>query len=279
MDHAWHAGRFTLDLSVPRVMGIVNLTPDSFSDGGLHATPQSALAHAQRLVEEGADLLDVGAESTRPGAAPVSPDEEWARLAPLLPELVRWGVPVSVDTRRPEVMARALDAGVDIINDVQALSAPGALALLAAHGRAGVCLMHMRGEPATMQQQVHYAADVVDTVRLELGLRLQAAQEAGIAMSRITLDPGIGFSKSPAHNLALLGRQAELLALGRPLLIGWSRKSTLGQLTGRPVDQRLGASVAAALLAAQRGAGVLRVHDVAATVHAVRVARATLAAR
>ncbi len=270
----WSAGRFQLTLDSPVVMGIVNLTPDSFSDGGQHDAPEAALAHAQRLVEEGAHILDLGGESTRPGAPAVSAEQEWARLAPVLAEVVRWGLPVSVDTRRTEVMARALDMGADIINDVQALQAPGALELLARHRQAGVCLMHMRGEPGTMQQHADYTGDVVQEVLQWLAHRVQAVQAAGVQAQRIVLDPGIGFAKTAAHNLQLLHRQHELQALGFPLLIGWSRKSTLGLITGRPAPQRQAASVAAALLAAQAGASVLRVHDVAATVDALKVWRA-----
>ncbi len=252
-------------------MGIVNVTPDSFSDGGQHDDSRAALAHAKRLMEEGAQILDLGGESTRPGAPPVSVKQEWARLEPVLRELVRWRLPVSVDTRRTEVMARALDAGADIINDVQALQAPGALALLAAHGQAGVCLMHMRAEPSTMQQHTQYAGDVLQELLDWLGQRAQAVQAAGVDAQRLVLDPGIGFAKTPEQNLLLLQRQSELLALGFPLLIGWSRKSTLGLVTARPAQQRQAASVAAALMAAQAGASVLRVHDVAATRDALRV--------
>jgi len=267
----WHAGRFQLELDQPLLMGIVNVTPDSFSDGGQHDAPPAALVHAQRLLEEGAHILDLGGESTRPGAPAVSAEQEWARLAPVLQEVVRWQVPVSVDTRRTEVMARALDAGADIINDVQALQAPGALALLAAHGQAGVCLMHMRADPSTMQQYTDYAGDVVEELRGWLGQRAREVRDAGVQALRIVLDPGIGFAKTPEQNLLLLQRQAELLSLGFPLLIGWSRKSTLGLITGRPAMQRQAASVAAALMAAQAGASVLRVHDVAATRDALRV--------
>ena len=275
----WSAGRFQLTLDSPLVMGIVNLTPDSFSDGGQHDAPGAALAHAQRLVEEGAHILDLGGESTRPGAPAVSPEQEWARLAPVLTEVVRWGLPVSVDTRRTEVMARALDMGADIINDVQALQAPGALELLAQHQQAGVCLMHMHAEPGTMQQHADYTGDVVLAVLQWLTLRVQAVQAAGVQAQRIVLDPGIGFAKTATHNLQLLQRQHELQALGFPLLIGWSRKSTLGLITGRPAPQRQAASVAAALLAAQAGALVLRVHDVAATVDALKVWRAATLGR
>lgn len=266
----WQTTRFTIDLSRPRVMGIVNVTPDSFSDGGRHADATAALKHAQRLVEEGADILDIGGESTRPGAPTVPPDEEWARIEGVLRGAMGWGVPLSVDTCKTEVMQRALDLGADIVNDVQALGAPGALDVVARHPSCGVCVMHMKGSPATMQDAPVYE-DVLDEVRHFLSARLLALKAAGIGLERITLDPGIGFGKTPAHNLALLRRQNELLDLGRPLLLGWSRKSTLGEVTGRPVDQRLAASLAAALAAVHQGAAIVRVHDVAQTVDALRV--------
>lgn len=269
----WQTTRFNIDLSRPRVMGIVNVTPDSFSDGGRHADTTAALKHAQRLVEEGADILDIGGESTRPGAPTVPAGEEWARIEGVLREAMGWGVPLSVDTCKTEVMQRALDLGADIINDVQALGALGALDVVARHPSCGVCVMHMKGSPASMQDAPLYD-DVLDEVRHFLLARLQALTLAGIGLERITLDPGIGFGKTPAHNLDLLRRQKELLALGRPLLLGWSRKSTLGEVTGRPVEQRLAASLAAALAAVHQGAGIVRVHDVAQTVDALRVWRA-----
>jgi len=267
---SWHTTRFKIDLTRPRVMGIVNATPDSFSDGGRHADTAAALRHAQRLVEEGADILDIGGESTRPGAPTVPADEEWARIEGVLRGAMGWGIPLSVDTCKTEVMQRALDLGVDIINDVQALGAPGALAAVASHPSCGVCVMHMKGSPATMQNAPDYD-DVLDEVMHFLRVRRDELVAAGIDADRITLDPGIGFGKTPAHNLALLRRQRELLALGRPLLLGWSRKSTLGQVTGRPVDERLAASLAAALAAVQQGARIVRVHDVAQTVDVLRV--------
>lgn len=266
----WQTTRFTLDLSRPRVMGIVNVTPDSFSDGGRHADSAAALRHAQRLVEEGADILDIGGESTRPGAPSVPVEEEWTRIEGVLRGALSWGVPLSVDTCKPEVMQRALDLGADIINDVQALGAPGALSAVASHPSCGVCVMHMKGSPATMQNAPAYV-DVLDEVRDFLASRLQVLGEAGIRLDRITLDPGIGFGKTPQHNLELLRRQDELLCLGRPLLLGWSRKSTLGEVTGRPVEQRVAASLAAALGAVRQGAAIVRVHDVAQTVDALRV--------
>ncbi len=266
----WQTTRFRIDLSRPRVMGIVNATPDSFSDGGQHATASAAIAHCEQLVREGADLLDIGGESTRPGAQAPGDDGELQRVLPVLRAAVTMGVPVSVDTSSPRVMAEALALGVDIVNDVRALRRPGALACVAAHLQAGVCLMHMRGEPASMQSLADYG-DVLAEVRDFLRASALAVEAAGVARERIAIDPGIGFAKRPEHNLALLTRQKELCRLGWPLLVGWSRKGTLGLLTGRPVGQRVVASVTAALLAAQRGAAILRVHDVAATVDALKV--------
>ncbi len=253
-------------------MGIVNVTPDSFYDGGLHSDAMAAMAHCDALVAAGADMLDIGGESTRPGAVLPELDEELARVLPVLRHAVTLGVPVSVDTSRPELMRAALDLGVDIVNDVRALQRPGALDCVARHPQAGVCLMHMQGEPGTMQAAAVYA-DVVAEVCSFLAGRLAAARAAGIAVERIVVDPGIGFAKTVVHNLELLARQQELRALGRPILVGWSRKSTLGTITGRPVGERLAASLAAALAAVQRGATVLRVHDVAATVDALKVWR------
>ncbi len=275
----WQTARHRIDLARPRVMGIVNVTPDSFSDGGQFLAPRAAIAHAELLVSRGADILDLGAESTRPGAASADADEQLARLRPVLREALSLGVPVSVDTSEAEVMRAVLDLGADIINDVRALTRPAALAALAAHPQAGLCLMHMQGEPATMQQQVPAYADVLAEVGEFLRARMSAAAAAGIAESRIVLDPGIGFGKTPAHNLALLRRQRELLVLGRPLLAGWSRKSTLGLLTGREPAQRQAASVAAALLAVHEGARIVRVHDVAETVDALKLWQAVYQAQ
>jgi dihydropteroate synthase len=269
----WQTTRFQLDLTSPQVMGIVNVTPDSFSDGGQFQSPRAGIKHCEQLVSQGADLLDLGAESSRPGAPTLSADEEWARLSPVLLAALTLGLPVSVDTCKTEVMQRALDAGADIINDIRALSAPGALETVAAHASCGVCLMHMRGDPASMQAQAHYT-DVVDEVKAFLAARVGTLQAAGIALDRITLDPGVGFGKTPEHNLTLLARQDAFLDLGLPLLLGWSRKSTLGQVTGRPVEQRLAASLGAALGAVVKGARILRVHDVAETVDALKVWRA-----
>lgn len=272
----WQTARFAIDLSRPRVMGIVNVTPDSFSDGGAHAEAASALAHCERLLAEGADILDIGGESTRPGAGTPDLAEELRRVLPVVRGAVALGCPVSVDTSRPEVMRAVLDLGADIVNDVRALQRPGAVEALASHPRAGVCLMHMRGEPGTMQADTAYG-DVVVEVRDFLLERAAVLLAAGIAHERVVLDPGIGFAKTPDQNLALLARQRELVVTGHPVLAGWSRKSTLGVITGRPVGERLAASVAAALAAVHQGASIVRVHDVAATVDAIKVWRAAMA--
>jgi dihydropteroate synthase len=269
----WQTARFAIDLTRPRVMGIVNVTPDSFSDGGRFHHADAARAHCDRLVGEGADILDIGGESTRPGAGEPSVDEELQRVLPVVRHAVTLGVPVSVDTSRPEVIRAALDAGADIVNDVRALAWPGALAEVAGRPAVGICLMHMQGQPRTMQAEPRYG-DVVRDVAAFLRERMQATTAAGIAAERIVLDPGIGFGKTPEHNWTLMRRQDELLALDRPLLVGWSRKSTLGLLTGRPAGERLAASLAAALAAVLRGARIVRVHDVAATVDALKVWRA-----
>ena len=266
----WQTTRHSIDLTRPRVMGIVNVTPDSFSDGGQHADTRAALAHCEQLLAEGADILDIGGESTRPGAEPVSLADELARVLPVLEGALKLGCPVSVDTLKTEVMKQALAMGADIINDVNALRAPGALEAVAAHPSCGVCLMHMRGAPKTMQQRTDYE-DVVAEVSDFLRARFEALQVMGVTAGRIVFDPGIGFGKSVEQNIELLRRQRELLVLGRPLLLGWSRKSTLGAITGRPAAQRLPASVAAALAAVQSGAHIVRVHDVAATVDALKV--------
>ncbi|MEP6876415.1 MAG: dihydropteroate synthase [Burkholderiales bacterium] len=266
----WQTTRFRIDLTRPQVMGIVNVTPDSFSDGGQSAHAAAAIRHCEQLIAEGADILDIGGESTRPGSAPVSAQEELGRVLPVLDAALTLGCPISVDTNKPEVMREVLARGADVLNDIQALQAPGALDVVATHPGAGLCLMHMRGDPLTMQQRPRYD-DVLAEVSAFLNERLHACLARGVAADRIVLDPGIGFGKSVEHNLALLRRQRELLALGRPLLLGWSRKSTLGAITGRDVSQRLAASVAAALAAVQAGASVVRVHDVAATVDALKV--------
>jgi len=250
-------------------MGVVNVTPDSFSDGGQYLDPAAALAHARQLLAEGAGLIDIGGESTRPGAAPVSEDAELARILPLLEALRDAPVPISVDTRRARVMREALLAGASMINDVEALESPGALDAVAASDCA-ICLMHKKGDPATMQRDPQYA-DVVAEVKEYLAARIAAAEQAGIARDRIVIDPGFGFGKTPAHNLDLLRRLDEFRSLGVAVAAGWSRKSTLGVITGKPVAERLAASVAASLLAAQHGANILRVHDVAETKDALAV--------
>ncbi|MFN3611436.1 dihydropteroate synthase [Tepidimonas sp.] len=276
LSACWQTARFRIDLSRPRVMGIVNVTPDSFSDGGAHADTTGALRHAEALLKEGADILDIGGESTRPGAPPVPLAEELARVVPVVREAVRWGVPISVDTYKPEVMAECLALGADIVNDVWALRRRGADGrsgedVVAQDPACGVVLMHMHRQPQDMQVQP-MEGDAVAQVREFLAARVQALLARGVARERIVLDYGIGFGKTVEQNLDLLARQRELLTLGYPLLAGWSRKSTLGRLTGVEVAaERLGASVAAALLAVQRGARIVRVHDVAATVQALQV--------
>lgn len=280
----WQTARFRIDLARPRIMGIVNVTPDSFSDGGQHASAAAALRHCERLLREGADILDIGGESTRPGSPAVSLPQELARVLPVLREAVRMGAPVSVDTYKPEVMAAALDAGADIINDIWALRQPGALETVARHPACGVCLMHMHGNPQTMQL-APMPGDPVPQVLAFLQQRAQALQAHGVQAERITLDPGIGFGKTVAQNFALLARQGELLSARLPLLIGWSRKSSLGAALAAPGQQppppqeRISASVAAALLAVERGAAIVRVHDVAETAQALKVWAALQPAR
>lgn len=269
----WQTTHHLIELSVPRVMGIVNTTPDSFSDGGRFTSVAAAVDHCRRLIDEGADILDIGGESSRPGAEPVSLEEERRRVLPVLEAVLAMRHPVSIDTTKPALMAEALALGVDIVNDIHALKALGALDVVAAHPNCGVCLMHMKGKPPSMQSQPSYI-DAVAEVGSMLRDRMEALTARGVAADRIVLDPGIGFGKTIEHNLELLRRQRELLVLGRPLLVGWSRKSSLGVLTGRAVGDRLAASIAAALAAVLNGASIVRVHDVAATVDAVRVWRA-----
>ncbi len=278
MDMCWQTTRFDLDLSRPWVMGIVNATPDSFSDGGRYKDTRAALEHAEQLLKDGAAILDVGGESTRPGADVVPAEEELARLTPVLQELVRWQVPISVDTYKPEVMQAVLDLGVDIVNDIWALRQPGAEAVVGAQPRCGVCLMHMHREPQSMQLHT-MEGDVLEVVTKFLAQRLQSLQALGVHAQRVVLDPGIGFGKTVAQNFRLLARQTDLQRLGRPVLAGWSRKSSLGAVLaqeGQPPEpsQRQTASVAAALLAVERGAAVVRVHDVKDTVDALKVWRA-----
>jgi dihydropteroate synthase len=286
----WQTTRFHIDLTVPKVMGIVNVTPDSFSDGGQHASTAAALAHCERLVAEGADILDIGGESTRPGAPMLPQEDELARVLPVLRHAVTLGVPVSVDTYKPAVMQAALDLGADIINDIWALRWPGdasglrADRVVAGHGACGVCLMHMHREPQTMQLSP-MQGDVVPQVRTFLQQQVAHLQALGVADARICLDPGIGFGKTVEQNFALLARQRELLWGGFALLAGWSRKSSLAAVTQPSLSsaarmdaqQRLAPSIAAALLAVQNGAAVVRVHDVRETVQALRVLAATQA--
>ena len=266
----WQTSRFAIDLARPQIMGIVNVTPDSFSDGGRYGSTAAALRHCEQLLKEGADILDIGGESTRPGSRVVPLDEELSRVVPLVREAVTLGVPISVDTYKPEVMRAVLDLGADIVNDIWALRQPGAAAAVAAHPQCGVCLMHMHRDPQTMQQ-APMDGDVVFQVLSFLELQAHNLLALGVEKTRILLDAGIGFGKTVEQNFALLARHSELLAAGYPLLAGWSRKSSLGVVTGLEVDQRMVPSVAAAVLAVERGASVVRVHDVRETVAALAV--------
>jgi dihydropteroate synthase len=267
----FHCGNFQLDLAQPKVMGIVNVTPDSFSDGGRHLSHAAAIAHARRLVAEGADILDIGGESTRPGAAQVSEQEELDRVLPVIQGLHDIGIPISIDTYKPAVMRAALAAGASMVNDINALQAPDAMAVLAG-SNAAVCLMHKQGNPDGMQRDPQYA-DVTHEVMDFLKMRVIAAQAAGIACERLVIDPGFGFGKTLVHNLELLKNLRTFAGLGLPLLVGLSRKSMLGAITGQDVEHRQAASVAAALIAVQRGANIVRVHDVRETVDAIKVWR------
>jgi dihydropteroate synthase len=262
------AGKHEIGLATPCVMGILNVTADSFHDGG-RLDRGAALAHARRMIDDGARIVDVGGESTRPGAAPVDEREEMARVLPIVEALAAEDVCVSVDTMKPNVMRAVLDAGAAMINDVHALQAPGALPLVA-DSDVAVCLMHMQGEPRTMQRAPAYA-DVVAEVRAFLSRRAHACIDAGIGADRIVVDPGFGFGKSVAHNLELLRHLDEITTLGHPVLAGLSRKSTLGSITGRDVGDRLAGSIAAALAAVLRGARIVRVHDVRETIDALAV--------
>lgn len=266
------AGRFTLSLSRPLIMGIVNVTPDSFSDGGQFYSPRAAIDHGLRLIEEGADLLDIGGESTRPGAADVSEADELARVLPVIAGLSAAQVPISIDTQKPNVMRAAIAEGASMINDVNALRAPGAMQV-AAESDAAVCLMHMQGAPRTMQRSPEYG-DVVNEVKAFLTERIAAARAAGIAHERIVIDPGFGFGKSVDHNVQLLHQLGALGELGVPVLAGLSRKSMLGKLANLEVGDRIFASIAAAVLAAERGAKIIRVHDVKATRDALAIVNA-----
>ncbi len=271
--HLLDCGGRPLDLRRPCVMGVLNVTPDSFSDGGVFFSTDIAVRRAERMAEEGADIIDVGGESTRPGASSVSAAEEIARVVPVIEAVAaRVALPISVDTSKPEVMRAAVAAGAGLINDVRALRLPGALAA-AREAAVPVCLMHMRGEPGTMQQQPSYR-DVVAEVADFLRDRVRACVQAGIPRDRLLLDPGFGFGKTLAHNLALLAGLPALSALDLPVVVGLSRKSMIGALTGRDVGERLAGSLAAAVLAVERGARVVRVHDVAPTVDALRVVQA-----
>ena len=267
-------GRFQLDLSTPRIMGIVNVTPDSFSDGGKFNTTDKAVAHGMELVEQGADILDIGGESTRPGATPVPLAEELNRVIPVIKALAQAGVPLSIDTYKPEVMRAAIDAGADIVNDVCALQENGALEIVAA-SQVGVCLMHMQGRPQTMQVDPQYQ-EVVKEVADFLAARLKAAEQAGIARERIVLDPGFGFGKRTEHNLTLLNHLSSLQSSGLPLLIGLSRKSVLGQVVGLSIDERIHASIAASVVSVMKGANIVRVHDVKSTVDALKIVSAVM---
>jgi len=266
----WQTTRFRIDLSQPQVMGIVNVTPDSFSDGGQHAYTRAALTHCEQLLKDGANILDIGGESTRPGASAVSLDDELARVLPVVREAVRLNVPISVDTYKAEVMQAVLDAGADVINDVWALRQTRAQQVVAAHAQCGVCLMHMHGEPQTMQTLPMQGSSLQPVIEF-LTSHAQALQTLGVAHERIALDPGVGFGKTVAQNFELLAHQNQLLALGYPLLVGWSRKSSIGAVTGCEVGERMVPSVAAAVLAVERGARIVRVHDVAPTVQAFKV--------
>jgi dihydropteroate synthase len=275
----WQTSRFQIDLTCPKVMGIVNVTPDSFSDGGHHQSTQAALKYCERLILEGADILDIGGESSRPGAQPLDIHEELARVLPVVRSAVTLGVPISVDTYKPQVMQAVLDLGADIINDIRALrsldtaSGISAAQVVAHHGQCGVCLMHMHKDPQTMQTQP-MQGDVVSQVLSFLECAALDLQGLGVTKSRIVLDPGIGFGKTVEQNFALLSRQSELLHAGYPLLVGWSRKSSLAGMTAGDslaADERLAPSLAAAVLSIERGAHIVRVHDVKETVQALRV--------
>ncbi|WP_444875021.1 dihydropteroate synthase [Halomonas sp. B23F22_3] len=269
-------GRHRLDLSFPRVMGILNVTPDSFSDGGRHAVPDDALRHAEQMLAEGAAIIDVGGESTRPGAEPVSPQQELDRVVPVVEALVReFDALVSVDTSTPEVMQATAEAGAGMINDVRNLRREGALSAAIASGLP-VCLMHMLGEPGDMQQDPHYDAPVEEAVADFLAQRVAACEAAGLRRERLLLDPGFGFAKTVEHNLRLLKHMDQLAPLGLPLLVGMSRKSMIGKVLGRPVEERLSGGLALSAMAVERGARILRVHDVGPHVDAVNMTWAVL---
>ena len=278
---SWQTSRFVIDLSQPKVMGIVNITPDSFSDGGQFESNSQALQHAENLLQQGADILDIGGESSRPGSQPLSLEEELSRVLPFVREAVKWQVPLSIDTYKPQVMQAALDLGADIINDIWAMRQAGAWDVMIQFPKCGICLMHMHRDPQSMQT-APMAGNVVQVVKDFLAQQLSTAFHLGVQKERIVLDPGVGFGKTPDQNLAMLMHQAEFMSLGQPLLAGWSRKSTLGKMVAlkgqEPVpSDRLGASLSAALLAVQRGAAIVRVHDVKETVQALKIWQAVQA--
>ncbi len=275
----WQTSRYQIDLTLPKIMGIVNVTPDSFYDGGKYAASGSAIRHAEKLLKDGADILDIGGESSRPGAPQVSLDVELARVLPVVIETVRLGVPISVDTYKPQVMQAVLDAGADIINDIWALRQDGAAQIVANHPSCGICLMHMHKEPQTMQAEPMQgdAASVISQVLLFLEQRRQYIRRLGVDLKRLTIDPGIGFGKTVEQNFALLAHQREFLKLGLPVLSGWSRKAALGAVTGLAKPGRMPPSVVAAVLAVQNGASIVRVHDVLETNAALKVLKAATA--
>jgi dihydropteroate synthase len=270
MFEKWLCGRFEFTLGRPILMGIVNVTPDSFSDGGQHATTQQAIAHAERLVTEGAQILDIGGESTRPGATPVSIEDELKRVLPVVRALRDAGIAISVDTCKPEVMRAALDEGADLLNDVTGFRDPASRQVAASHSSCGLCVMHMQGEPRTMQHAPQYE-DVVQDVKNYLLRQVRLLEESGISARRISLDPGYGFGKTLAQNYALINNLDEITRTGYPVLFGVSRKSMIGTVTGQPVTQRLAGSIAAALAGVARGAAIIRIHDVAETRDALNV--------
>lgn len=274
-QYLFNCGKYQLNLNRPHVMGIVNVTPDSFSDGGKYSSTDLAVEHGLALIAEGADILDIGGESTRPGAPPVSLDEELRRVMPVIEALAAVStVPLSIDTYKPEVMRSAIAAGVDIVNDVRALQEDGAVEIVA-NSDVGVCLMHMQGMPQTMQLAPSYQ-DVVSEVVQFLTDRMYVVTSAGIAIDRIVLDPGFGFGKTTAHNIALIQHLTEIDAIGRPLLVGLSRKSILGKIAGGDEQQRLHAGLAASVISAMKGAKIVRVHDVKATVDALKIVTAVM---
>lgn len=274
----WQTSRFQIDLTTPKIMGILNVTPDSFSDGGEHYTVSQALTHAEKMLKDGADILDIGAESTRPGTLQIPLDEELRRLKPILQELIKFNVPLSVDTYKPEMMQIALDMGVDIINDVWCARMPGAIEVLSSHAQCGICIMHMHGEPQSMHLHP-MVGDVTAEVKAFLQQQADQLQKAGVQKEQIVIDYGIGFGKTVVQNFELLANQGMLIDLGFPLLAAWSRKKSLGAVTGREVYERMPASITVAALAVEHGASLVRVHDVKETVDALAVLRAMRAVK